>query len=263
MVMGDAKEVYLSPIRKREIYRLLGIRNKHPRNYLPPLNIKKSFMKKALLGFALLTFAHDASSQVGITGGLNIAKYSYVSDRGSIFSFNAGLIYRKQLSRSVYWQPALSYTGKGATVYPPIPIGSTNPNEKYLNRLGFVELSAPFLAGAAMGDAFRFEIGAGPYLGYLVSAVQTARQYNGGETKYKFSVGGNGKDFTPFDAGLQFSTGFLMGGRVAFHINYDLGMVNVNGTSGAPALKMRSTSMNFTYYFKKKTSGRQWTRSKN
>src|SRR5205823_6092491 len=137
------------------------------------------------------------------------------------------------------------------------PIGSTNPNEKYLNHINFVELSAPFYAGSSLGDLYRFDIGVGPYVAYMVQAVQTQKRYDGSEAKVNFRVGGkDAADFTPFDAGLQFGTGFVMGNRVGFHVLYDLGLKNVNATSSEPPLKMRSWSMNFSFYFNRGTGKR-------
>ncbi|TCZ70455.1 outer membrane beta-barrel protein [Flaviaesturariibacter aridisoli] len=215
-------------------------------------------MKKAIAAFLPLLLAGGAGAQVGLSGGLNIAKYSYVSDRGPLMSFNAGLVYRKALRGTMVWQPALTWSVKGATVYPAIPIGSTNPNEKYLNRLGFVQLAAPFYGGSSLGDGFRFDIGAGPYVGYLVQAKQTQKRYDGSEADVSFRVGGkDAADFTPFDAGLQFGTGFVMGSRLGFHVLYDLGLKNVNASSNQPALKMRTWSLNFSYYFRGGNGGRK------
>ncbi|RYY93378.1 MAG: PorT family protein [Chitinophagaceae bacterium] len=215
-------------------------------------------MKKLSFVLLLISSGFLAQAQMGITGGVNIAKYSYVSDRGPLLTFNAGLLYRKALAGRLVWQPSLTYSVKGAVVYPEIPIGSTNPNEKYENRLGYVQLAMPFYAGSDVGDAFRFDIGAGPYVAWLAQAKQTQKRYDGTEEKVSFRIGGkDNADFRPLDAGLRFGTGFVMGERLGFHVLYDLGLYNVNASSHQPALKVRTWSLDFSYYFKKGSGGKR------
>lgn len=213
-------------------------------------------MRKIFVALATLLAAQAAVGQVGITGGFNIAKYDYVSDRGPLLSFNAGLTARKALGGSLVWAPSLTYTMKGATVYPVISgIGNI---EKYSNRIGYLQLAAPVYAGLSPAEAFRIDIGAGPYVAYAVRARQIQHNYDGTSTNVSFRIGGKDKaDFRPLDAGLRFGAGWVWAGRLGFHVLYDLGLANVNATSSQPRLKMRTWSLNFSYFFANEGGGRK------
>lgn len=58
-------------------------------------------------------------------------------------SFNAGIVYRHLLGGSLYVQPQLQYTVKGAVKYPDVDL--SNNILKYTNRLNYGQLSLPFI----------------------------------------------------------------------------------------------------------------------
>ncbi len=208
---------------------------------------------KKILFFTLISFACcTARAQFGITGGLNIAKYDYVSDRTNVLSFNTGIFYRSIKKKGVLAvQPALLYTGKGAVKYPEIDVN--NDILKYTNHINYAELSLPFIFSLPIDDEgiLRFEFGVGPYAAYAVHATYTAETYEGDKTTANYKIGStNTDDFKPFDAGLSIM-GSMKISSVGFTLQYDLGLSNVNPVTTAPPLKMRALMFNMFIYFGK------------
>lgn len=207
-------------------------------------------MKKIFLStLTLLIACATVKAQFGIMGGLNISKYKYTSDRKELMSFNAGIVYRQSLGGSLYVQPQLEYSVKGAVKYPDIDLG--NDILKYTNRLSYAELSMPFIVSPDIDKdgIFKFDIGVGPYVANLLKATSTAETYEGDKSKADFKIGTtNSDDFKPIDAGLT-----IMAGTHLWNVNciiqYDLGLVNVNPVQSAPPLKMRSFAFSAIIYF--------------
>lgn len=210
-------------------------------------------MKKAV---CLLTFALVCTltrAQFGITGGLSLSKYKYNSDdRKELMTFNAGIVCRVQHKNSSFAiQPMLAFVGKGAVKYND-PF-STNPVMKYTNRTNYAELSLPFLFSPQIDEdgIFRFDIGVGPYVSYLLNAKYTAETYEGVKTDGSYKIGSSATDdFKPADAGLSI-VGAMHFGRFASSIQYDMGLTNVNPVTSGTPLKMRAVLINLTVYFGK------------
>jgi len=193
-----------------------------------------------------------AKAQFGIMGGLNISKYKYTSDRKELLSFNAGIVYRQKLAGSLYVQPQLEYSVKGAVKYPDIDLN--NDILKYTNRLNYAELSLPFIVSPEIDPEgiFKFDFGVGPYIANLLKGTYTAETYEGAKSKGDYKIGStNTDDFKPLDAGLTFMAGTHFW-NVNCIIQYDLGMMNTNPVQSAPTLKMRSFAFSAIIYFGKK-----------
>lgn len=211
-------------------------------------------MKKILFTFTVLTLCYSLSyAQFGITGGMNIAKYKYTSDRGDLLAFNAGLVYRIAQKKSMLVvQPQLLYTIKGAVKYPDIDLD--NDILKYTNRVRYAELSVPFIVSPDIdgGDGLiRFEAGVGPYVAYATHATYNAETYEGDKSSGDFKIGGsNTDDFKPFDAGLSL-VGAMKVANFSFNLQYDLGLSNANPVKTAPPLKMRAFMLNLIVFFGK------------
>jgi len=208
-------------------------------------------MKRILFILAILTLSGNLCySQLGITGGLNIAKYKYTSDRTNLLAFNAGLVYRAGKAKgNLFVEPQLLYTMKGAVKYPDIDIN--NDVLKYTNRLSYVELSMPFFFSRKLNDneLYRMDFGIGPYAGYLVHATYTAETYEGDKATGRYKIGSSSSDdFKPVDAGLTFLTGVTIS-NIGFRFQYDLGLANTNTLKNDAALKMRAAMLNVVIYF--------------
>ncbi|HVX52635.1 MAG TPA: porin family protein [Chitinophagaceae bacterium] len=209
-------------------------------------------MKKTLAAAVTATlFYVTCPAQFGITGGVNFAKYDYVSDRKPLISWNAGLVYRAGHENSMLAvQTQLTYTGKGAIKYP--DIDPNNDILKYTNHINYVEFSMPFLFTPKLDEDFiRFDLGVGPYAAMITKATSTGETYEGDASTYDFKIGSSSSDdFKPFDAGLTFIAGTRVG-KINFNVQYDLGLVNVNPVTSAPPIKMRAFMFNTIIYFGK------------
>lgn len=210
-------------------------------------------MKKILFALTCTLIYSLTQAQLGITGGLSLAKYKYNSDdRKELLSFNAGLVYRVQHKNSpLAIQPMIAYAVKGAVKYND-PYGNSDVM-KYTNRISYAELSLPFILSPKIDDEgiFRFDLGVGPYVGYLLNAKYTAETYEGAKTDGSYKIGSsNTDDFKPADAGLSI-LGAMHFGRFASSIQYDLGLTNLNPRQGGTPLKMRAVFINLSIYFGK------------
>lgn len=208
-------------------------------------------MKKIYFTIAIFILSLNAFAQIGITAGLNLAKYSYSEEsfnveRKSLMSYNFGIQYKKSLSEKFYLLPELEYTVKGANVYMSYPIGETGPM-KNTNKLNYLQLTLPVMGAFALDDegTYDFEIGLGPYAGYLLSAKQKVEEFDGSTSESKFSSDA----LKRMDYGLQFSTGFRMSKQLGLHFKYDLGLANIEPESGNPAIKTRNFSINLSWIF--------------
>ena len=208
-------------------------------------------MKKLCLSAIIaIAFCGAVNAQLGITGGGNLAKYKVDDDgdRQGVFAWNAGLFYRiKSKHSNIVVQPALTYTGKGAEKFTEIDV--TEPIEKYINRLSYLQLSVPIMyniSGDLGGDAnVGIDFGVGPYVGRLLKASYTAVPYDEGPNiKSDYKIGNsNSDDFKSMDAGLTFMAGFKIAG-LGMYLQYDLGLSNVNPVSNTPSIKTRAIMFN-------------------
>ncbi len=208
-------------------------------------------MKKICVTILLLMLSLNALAQLGISAGLNLAKYSYSEEsfdvsRKSIVAYNIGVQYKKALSEKFYLLPEIGYTVKGANVYMTYPIGFTGPM-KYTNRLNYLQFTLPVVGAFALDDEdqYDFEIGLGPYAGYLLSAKQKVEEFDGSTSESKFSSDA----FNRMDYGLQFSTGFRMSKQLGLHFKNDLGLSNIEPESGNPVIRTRNFSVNLSWIF--------------
>ena len=207
-------------------------------------------MKKILFTLFLISSSIILNAQIGVTIGGNLAKYLYTSDRKAIMSFNFGLVYKAPIAKSVAWQPELLYTSKGAQVYQPTPIGNTDPVMKYKNHLNYIELNSPFVYTGEVTDELDFNFGFGPFVSYLTSAKNIAKNWDETTTKKDFAIGNSiTDDFKALDYGGSLMAGFTMSKQLGFHFKYELGLANLSPQPNFPALKTRNFSFNITAFF--------------
>jgi hypothetical protein len=206
-------------------------------------------MKKSILTLILGLLCLASTAQFGITAGMNLASYSYAETRfdvhrKSLLAYNAGLIYKKELSGKAFLLPELNYALKGARVYYDYPIGFTGPM-KNVNKFQYVQLNLPVVLGLPLSDEVDYEIGAGLFAACLVNAAQKTVEFDGSYQTRDFAAG----DLKKLDTGLHFTTGFRMSKIVGFHFTYDLGLMNIQGHSYDPVAKTRNFSMGMSWLF--------------
>jgi hypothetical protein len=210
-------------------------------------------MKNLLLA-SVLTFATAAcvqaqeqqttsetgvNSKFGIKGGLNLTNL-YVdeaSDEQLKAGFNAGIFWKLAVAKGFSIQPELLYSQKGTkATYDNFIQG----DGEYRFNLNYVEL--PLLAVINLGK--HFNIHAGPYAGYLLSADVTDMDDDG-------SINGVAElsedNFERFDFGLAGGIGFdienfTIGGRY----NYGLREIGDEGLTGQ--LTRNSKNAGFSIY---------------
>jgi hypothetical protein len=208
-------------------------------------------MKKFLIALALTGCASGALAQIGITAGMNLAKYSYAQKRfdvhrKSILGYNFGVQYKQRLSEKWFLLPELSYALKGARVYYDYPIGATGPM-KDVNRFQYLQLNLPVVLALPISDAFDFEVGAGLFAACLLKATQKTVEFDDSYATRSFASG----DLKKMDAGLSFTTGFRMSKMLGLHFSYNLGLVNIQQQASAPTARTRNFSINLSWIFSK------------
>ena len=206
-------------------------------------------MNRIILTACFFVLAVSAKAQLGISAGMNISRYSYAEklpdeDRKAILAYNFGLQYKKQLNEKLFLLPELSYTQKGTQVYYSYPIGYTGPM-KNVNTLSYLQLTLPGVLAFPLSDEYDFEIGAGPYVAYLMKTKQKTEEFEGTSNTKGFAKGA----FTKMDAGLYLTTGLRLGKKLGTYFRYDLGLTNINGTSGGPSVKNRNFSIGINWIF--------------
>lgn len=165
------------------------------------------------------------NSKFGIKGGLNLTNL-YVEDASAEkfkVGFNAGIFWKLAVAKGFSIQPEVLYSQKGAkTTYDNFLQG----DGEYRFNLNYVEV--PLLAVVNLGK--QFNIHAGPYAAYLVSAnvkdVDDDGTVNGAADLNK-------DNFEPWDFGVAAGLGFdaenfTLGARY----NYGLKEIGKSGLAG-------------------------------
>ncbi|MET0465460.1 MAG: porin family protein [Chitinophagaceae bacterium] len=217
-------------------------------------------MKQLFLIILFTVCYASAHAQVSVTAGMNLSKYSYPADpaelssRKAIAAFNAGVKYRKPLSEKISLQPEFGFTQKGAQKYPAYPIGYTGPM-KYVNRLNYLQLAFPVVASFTLSDMDeegdpKFEIGAGPYLAGLTKAAVTIVEFDDSKTTSRYSIGSSSAAaFRRMDYGLRVATGFRLPRSVGIHLQYEIGLRNIEPNRAFKTIRNRNFSLNLSWMF--------------
>ncbi|WP_316812235.1 porin family protein [Pedobacter heparinus] len=208
-------------------------------------------MKPLILTLALFGLSLGAFAQIGLTAGMNLAKYTYPETqfdvhRKSILAYNFGIQYKKELTEKLFLLPELSYSGKGSRIYYDYPEGYTGPM-KNVNKFQYLQLNLPAIVAIPLSDELDYEIGGGLFAAYLLKATQKTVEFDDSYVTEKFASG----DLKKMDAGLHLTTGFRMSKMLGFHFRYDLGLMNIEGVNGSPVVKTRNFSINVSCLFAK------------
>lgn len=169
-----------------------------------------------------ITGENKLTPKFGIKGGLNLTSLyvDNVSSEHMKAGFNAGIFAKLPVTKGFSIQPELLYSVKGAKdTYNNFVQG----DGEYRFNLGYMEL--PVLA--VVNITPNFNIHAGPYLGYLVSANVKNVNSNGSiEGATELNTG----DFNRWDVGLAGGVGFDIS-AFTLGARYNYGLRNI-GKSG-------------------------------
>ena len=126
--------------------------------------LKKTFLM--LLGSSAVLVA-TAQSGVILKGGLNVANVStsssgQVEDAKSLTSFHAGALADISLSKIIYLQPGILFTGKGTKVQ-----NGSQADANYYRATSnpyYIEVPANLVFKLPLGERSKVFFGAGPYM---------------------------------------------------------------------------------------------------
>lgn len=180
-------------------------------------NLKFTIAFTLLFGLSQLSNAQTDNAKVGIKGGVNFSNLytDQVDDNNVLTGFNVGLFAKIPVTEMFAIQPEFNYTTKGAK----LTYKNTFANGAAKFNLGYLEI--PVLA--VINVTKNFNIHAGPYAGYLISAnVKNDASNN----SYDFENNFKADDFNRFDVGASVGLGidldsFSVGAR------YNYGLTNI------------------------------------
>lgn len=211
-------------------------------------------MKKLILLMVFVTaLSAESIAQPGIQAGWNISGYRLERsgtkyERGWNSGFNAGVMYRTP-GRYVSLQPTVLYSQKGAVNQNTGSVYVTGVSD-YTNNLSYVQLSLPVILKIGLGidDDWSFDVGVGPYAGFLAAASVKTKYLNGDTDKKDYKIGNSSSDdFKRTDAGLSLYLGARLG-HFNTSIGYDLGLID-GSPNGGESLRNRCFSLNLGAFF--------------
>jgi hypothetical protein len=189
-------------------------------------------MKRILLSFsflALVSIAANAQARFGVQAGTAIAnvksktgsvKVSYDSRIGFTVGGVAEIPFSKQLS----FQPALSFTQKGAKL--------TEGDSKYNLNINYLELplNVVYKLDAGAGKVF---FGAGPSVAFAVSG-KSKYEIAGVKSDEDIKFGnGDQDDMKSLDLGGNVLTGYELANGAYIGLNYNLGISNLSNDNNS------------------------------
>jgi len=186
--------------------------------------MKKLLLAMCLMGAVGFSFAQTVS--FGIKGGVNFASLAasgggFSVNSSNITGFHVGGVADIGIGKTFSLQPGILYTTKGAS-------GLT---------LGYIEVPVNLLYNSEAGSG-KFFVGAGPYIGYGVSAS------NGN------SFGSGANDIAALDYGINTLVGYRFTSGLTFSGGYGFGLANLdNDKTDNFTIKNNVTSISVGFFF--------------
>ncbi|MFV8271362.1 porin family protein [Flavobacterium sp. GT2N3] len=182
-------------------------------------NSKKLIFASLVVTCLTLTSAsaQDNATKFGVKGGVNFSNLytDDVYDNNVLTGFNVGFFAKLPLSNNIALQPEISYTGKGAElVYSNALVSGTAQF-----KLDYIELPLLLVVNVTKN----FNIHAGPYAAYMVSAKTTNKSDSG---SYNFEDNIDTNNFNRFDAGLAGGVGIDLE-AISFGVRYNYGLTKI------------------------------------
>ncbi len=197
--------------------------------------MKTKYTLLALL--ALLSFSTFAQNKSGIKGGVNFTNLyvSDVNDENMKVGFNAGLYHRAGLSEVLDIQTEFLFSQKGAALYYDGNI-FTGGSGQYRFNLNYIEVPVMLVLKAG-----NFNIHAGPYLGFLLSANVKDVDDDGSIKDFEAL---DRDDFNTFDYGIAGGLGFdFDGGTIGARYNYGFKEIGQSGVAGQATSDSKNSAL--------------------
>jgi hypothetical protein len=190
-------------------------------------------MKKTLLAFVVLTttvFASQAQVRFGVQAGVVSSSISLEEDGEEAdidgkMGFTVGAIVDVPISETFAFQPAVNFVTKGAKQEE----SGGGVTAKFSINLAYVEVPFNFVYRASTGSG-SFFVGAGPSVGFIVSAKQKTKVTGGGldeESEEDIPTGSGEDELKPLEIGANILAGYELANGVYIALNYNLGMSNL------------------------------------
>ncbi len=168
----------------------------------------------------------------GILGGVNFQNLNgkdYVGDKlenSLILGYHGGINLQIPVAPEFYFQPGLLFSTKGAK--------NTEGVLTNTVKLSYVELPLNVVYKGWLGNGF-FMLGFGPYVGYAIGGKVITEGGSASverDIEFKNVVELTDPITTPYfkglDAGGNIFFGYEMASGIFFHVNAQLGMININ-----------------------------------
>jgi len=204
-------------------------------------------------------FAADGGGGLhfGVKGGINFSTISGTYPDGSpsmITGFQLGGIVDIGINENFSVAPELLYTTKGAEAKTTVSYLAGNntvtdvTDEKLT--LGYIEI--PILAKYKLSSGLFFE--AGPYIGFLTSAVEKGTFThtvvgNASANVYNSVDVSSTTGFSSADFGLGLGVGYQLTSGLGFLFRYDLGLSDIYNPSQADKYTNRTINISVFYMF--------------
>ncbi len=208
-------------------------------------------MKNFLLSFSvafLLTLGAHAQTSYGVKAGLTLPKIKLTSDAANMsYTSNASTNFYLGGYASIFAvpnfaiQPGLSLQGKGGEVN----VGDFQVDASGSATISILSIEIPvnavyYIPTGTAGSVF---IGAGPYLGFNLSAKAKS-----GNFSQDINIGSGVQEIKRIDYGANFLGGYKLSGGFLFNVGYGLGISNMDNTDD-PVEKNRVLSFGVGFEF--------------
>lgn len=207
----------------------------------------RKFLLLFSIAFSLVLEAYTQTSY-GVKAGLNLPKIKLTSDA-------ANMNYTSDASTNFYLggyanifaapnfaiQPGVSLQGKGGKVN----VGDFMSETSGSATINILSIEIPvnavcYIPTGTTGSVF---IGAGPYLGFNLSAKAKS-----GNFSQDINIGSGSQEIKRIDFGANFSGGYKLSGGLLFSVGYGLGITNMDNTDD-PVEKNRVLSFGVGFEF--------------
>lgn len=195
-------------------------------------------MKKILLTLITIIAINAATSaqiRFGVKGGINLANVSKIEQgvsyvTSSNLAFHVGIVLDSPLSENFSIQPALLFSQKGFIF--------NDSRDIYELTSNYIEVPVNFLYHVT--DALT--VGAGPYLGYALSASgkETSR---GKSQTIDFDLAKR------IDYGINITAGYEVIAGLVISANYSLGLANFGINAPSTSIKNNVIGFSLTKFF--------------
>jgi Outer membrane protein beta-barrel domain len=206
-----------------------------------------------LIGTATIALAQSINFGIKAGGNLSTLTESgdpYVTNNKNLTGFHAGVIADIEFQRFSI-QPGLFFIAKGAT-YPGKVVDNMGHviNENLTIKLNYLQLPVNLLYKLHAAPGVKAYFGAGPYLGYGLSASAVYPDLNGPIGTYSYrNISFGSAGYKNPDYGINFIAGLELKKRITIDLNYSLGLGNILRSSDFE-MKNRSLGLSVGYFFR-------------